>query len=590
MFNEALKLARKGFYVFPCHYIKKDGTCSCGRKSGDRCSPGKHPKLSGGCNSGTKDEEQIQKWWTQTPDSNIGIATGKEYNGRLFIVLDVDTKPGKVGAASLEALVTNFGPLPVTLTATTGSGGKHYYFHVPYAVVGGQGKENRLGIDLDIQSIGLLVIAPPSNAIGGKKYSWDDAGAGMAECPAWLLEKLERKQSPVEEKALTSTVEVLTSDLQSLKIEDKKLNKKEVELMLTFISADCAREDWFKIAASIKYILNDRVGFQVFNTWSKTAKEKYSEKDVIKQWKTIDTEKGIEAGTLCYYAKLGGYLGAAVTNEDTADAVSEIIEKFIYARPNESFYDLSTMERLNENQFNKTYGFAFKKGTATDTITRNKNFRIIKGITYAPGKEIFTSEKSLDSDAIIEKFNLWRPCATERRKGDVSPFLAQINYILNPNEAEILLDYLAFQVQFPGVKIHWAITIVGKPGIGKSYLELVMQQVLGAHNVHTLDVEHLHEQFTEWQSKTQFVIVHEMMARGRMELMGKLKSMITDPVCSIREMYAPVYKQPNRFNFLFFTNNKNSLLIEKDDRRHCILNSEAEPHADEDKYYKPLFE
>ena len=567
MLKEALKLAQQGFYVFPCR--------------------GKKPLTENGCKNATIDADQIKKWWAGK-NINIGIATGI---GRRFFVLDKDVSKGKVGAASLAALEANFGKLPDTLRAITGTGGTHYYFSVPYDV--GNGTDVGENKNLDVRGLGGYVIAPPSRHPDGGFYRWDNEEEAIAECPAWLLEMLTKKEP---EKKITSTaaaVEILSSDIQSLKIEEKKFSKKEVELMLSFISPDRSYEDWFKIAASIKYCLGENEGLKVFDRWSKTAKEKgkYSSRDVLKLWASVKTNKGIEGGTLDYYAKAGGYLGSAVTNEDTADAISEIIEKFIYARPNESFYDLSTMERLNENQFNKTYGFAFKKGTATDTITRNKNFKIIKGITYAPGKEIFTPEKSLDSDAIVEKFNLWRPCKTERRKGDISPFLAHVDYLLpDPYESGILLDYLAFQVQFPGVKIHWAITIVGKPGIGKSYLELVMQQVLGAHNVHTLDIEHLHEQFTEWQSRTQFVIVHEMMARGRMELMGKLKSMITDPTCSIREMYTPVYKQPNRFNFLFFTNNKNSLLIEKGDRRHCILNSEADPHADEDKYYKPLFE
>jgi hypothetical protein len=64
--------------------------------------------------------------------------------------------------------------------------------------------------------------------------------------------------------------------------------------------------------------------------------------------------------------------------------------------------------------------------------------------------------------------------------------------------------------------------------------------------------------------------VEEMMAKARQEIMNKLKPMITEPWCTIREMYRPAYEQPNRFNFLFFSNHNNALLLDNSDRRYCI--------------------
>ncbi len=72
--------------------------------------------------------------------------------------------------------------------------------------------------------------------------------------------------------------------------------------------------------------------------------------------------------------------------------------------------------------------------------------------------------------------------------------------------------------------------------------------------------------------------------------MNKLKSMITDETCQIREMYMNTYTQPNRFNFLFMTNHNNAILIDESDRRYCILKSPAAPHPDKDNYYKPLWD
>ena len=117
-----------------------------------------------------------------------------------------------------------------------------------------------------------------------------------------------------------------------------------------------------------------------------------------------------------------------------------------------------------------------------------------------------------------------------------------------------------------------------------------MRTVLGPHNVRMIANDALHEQFTGWQRNTQLIVVEEMMARQRQELMNKLKPMITESWCTIREMYRPPYEQPNRFNFLFFTNHGNALIVDNSDRRYCILKTNAKPHPRANAYYGPLFD
>jgi len=136
-----------------------------------------------------------------------------------------------------------------------------------------------------------------------------------------------------------------------------------------------------------------------------------------------------------------------------------------------------------------------------------------------------------------------------------------------------------------------ALLVQGAPGNGKSYLGYVLKCVLGEHNVRSIHSDILHEKFTGWQKNTQFIYVEELMARGRMELMNTLKPMITEPWCSIREMYKPPYEQPNRFNFLFLTNHEDAVVIDNTDRRYCVLYSPAPPHPDGiEGYYRPLFD
>ena len=73
--TRALKYATNGWRVVPMHAIQ-EGHCTC--QQGARCkNPGKHPMTLHGVKDATIDENTIKKWWSDNPNANIGIATGK---------------------------------------------------------------------------------------------------------------------------------------------------------------------------------------------------------------------------------------------------------------------------------------------------------------------------------------------------------------------------------------------------------------------------------------------------------------------------------------------------------------------------------
>lgn len=170
--------------VFPVHFVYDDGGCSCESASCDH--KGKHPMTQHGLHDATTVEEEVRNYFTGEPDANIGIRTGAESN---LVVLDVDVKTG--GPASLAALIAEHGPLPVTPTVRTGSGGTHYYFAHPQ---GGMTVANRQNMrpGLDLRGDGGYVVAPPSNHAAGTDYGFEVGKAphevGLAPMPLWLLD------------------------------------------------------------------------------------------------------------------------------------------------------------------------------------------------------------------------------------------------------------------------------------------------------------------------------------------------------------------------------------------------------------------
>jgi hypothetical protein len=159
----ARRLARFGFYVFPCAQRQKV------------------PATRNGLKDAKRDDEAITTCWQQYPHMNIGVRTGAESG---IVVLDVD---GDEGWDSLHELEDQFDELPSTASVTTPRGGQHFYFVHP-----GFELRNTTGFPgpgLDVRGDGGYVLAPPSVAAGGRAYQVDEEVAPVP-LPAWLLKLL----------------------------------------------------------------------------------------------------------------------------------------------------------------------------------------------------------------------------------------------------------------------------------------------------------------------------------------------------------------------------------------------------------------
>lgn len=208
----------------------------------------------------------------------------------------------------------------------------------------------------------------------------------------------------------------------------------------------------------------------------------------------------------------------------------------------------------------------------------------IDKITYYPAQEEFIDEGS------ITYYNLWNNPGIKPCKGNVDVLLEHIEYLFPDKEQrDVFLDFLAHNIQFPGTRILWMLIVYGEEeGTGKSFFKCLMQALLGHDNVSTPSNEEIHERFSTWQKQCQLIVIEELMAIGRRDLMNKLKPLITEEWTRIREMHKVSYDHPNRFNLMAFTNHADALPIHNQDRRYCIVEVEAKPK--EKAYYTRLFD
>lgn len=208
----ALAYARLGWATFPVYGCREPAACElaqpadslipavkrlvCACKKGPHClNPGKHPRTPRGYKDASTVESVIRTAFSagSTPqkqaDLNVGLATG-EPSG--IWALDID--PRHNGNESLAQLVEQHGPLPNTVEAITGAGGRHFLFQLP------NGASPKIkcaaGVlpGVDIRGQGGYIVVAPSLHVSGRCYEWEISSrpgdVPVAPAPDWLLQFL----------------------------------------------------------------------------------------------------------------------------------------------------------------------------------------------------------------------------------------------------------------------------------------------------------------------------------------------------------------------------------------------------------------
>lgn len=188
LLTAALGYAALGWAVLPVHGIGADGCCTC--QAGADCrQAGKHPAIARWQDRASADVTAINRAWGAMPILNVGIATGSKSG---FFVLDIDPRHG--GDDSLATMESEFGMIPPdTLTAITGSGGRHIFFNQ----IPGLGNRTNLRPGIDIRGEGGQIVAAPSRHASGGTYRWaDDGRTVVRDAPEWLAALLRPSATP----------------------------------------------------------------------------------------------------------------------------------------------------------------------------------------------------------------------------------------------------------------------------------------------------------------------------------------------------------------------------------------------------------
>lgn len=153
--------------------------------------------------------------------------------------------------------------------------------------------------------------------------------------------------------------------------------------------------------------------------------------------------------------------------------------------------------------------------------------------------------------------------------------LRLITHMLGDNErtTEHFLNWLACVIQYRSKPLT-AWVIHGIQGTGKGlFFEKVMQRILGEKYACMKDIRDLDDQFNSWLEEALLVAFDETdinAVRNPERTMATLKNLITEPTQTIRRMRTNPRNVPTHAAFLFYSNEKEVLRIDSDDRRFNV--------------------
>lgn len=170
--------------------------------------------------------------------------------------------------------------------------------------------------------------------------------------------------------------------------------------------------------------------------------------------------------------------------------------------------------------------------------------------------------------------NIYKPALIKSRAGDAAPFLNHLALILpDENDQRQLLDFFAHNAKYPGHKIPWAPLLQSAEGVGKGVFKQVIKHVMGAPYVHYPSAKEMAEsgaKFNAWMRAKLFILVDEVRTDERRDMIEILKPMISEEEIEIQGKGLDQDKEDNYSNWLFFSNWKDAIPVNKNARRFSI--------------------
>jgi hypothetical protein len=235
---------------------------------------------------------------------------------------------------------------------------------------------------------------------------------------------------------------------------------------------------------------------------------------------------------------------------------------------------------------------------AWEAFTQNRAVRFPKVMRTCFRPDLTPGVVKLRDEMVL---NTYVPVATKRIYGaDVSRFTGHLEKMFpNERDREIIINFMAAVVQYPGIKFQWCPVIQGTEGNGKSMLIRAITAAVGERYTHSVNSATLADgggKFNKWLENKLFIDFEEIYTGDRMDMMEILKPIVTNPRLEIQGKGMDQYTGDNRANMMMATNHKNAIIKTAKDRRYAVIYTAQQSYEDclrdgmDDEYFSSIYD
>ncbi len=561
--------------------------------------------LAGGCSN---DPQQIIAWHKQFPGCSWGQANEKS----MRLVVDVDCKTGKVGAATVSQIEMLYKEFPKTMRVRTPSGGYHLHYKITDKddFVFTLGKA---GFGKDIDTPNYVVI--PGMEVEGGKYE-EEGNVPVVPVPQWffeheLLGRARQKKKQKQANALTAadtSAAVIDMDqphniewaIHYLRNDAPPSISGEGGEATTFKVACVLREHGISETQALDLMLehynipglcdplweidgldglakkvNNAFTYASLNAPGQSTAEADFAGEPVPEIKTDPVVEELQRRDKAAKEKI------KARGPEKRYTAAELAEDWVYISQQEQFVRRSDGFTLSAKAFERRYGYASRQQPIVTKLLKGNATGIRKFDTYCyePGM----------GELECRSYNLYRPSEIAPKVGDTSTWDEHMAFMF-PDETDRahVLNWLAWVYQNPGKKPKHMLIIQGEQqGTGKSFIGDAFGAILGHHNVTQLRDEITKSAFNGWAKHTKLIVIEEVRQAGRNDVARALHDMITQEWITINEKNVPHYRMKDYIAWLGFTNRDDAMSMDDSDRRYLVVRTPAEKK--DAGYYTDLY-
>jgi len=283
--------------------------------------------------------------------------------------------------------------------------------------------------------------------------------------------------------------------------------------------------------------------------------------------------------------------------DDPEVARKKFLERIVYLKDTGEFFDLEKGKSYSKETIDFEYAMIFGKTKMNPTtwLKQNPKRLIVESFKCKP--DLYSKDSKIIEDKGFKFINSWRPNDLVAVKGDTKPWHDLLNHVFDDKtrHKEHFLDWIAFQLQNPGEKIHYAILLVSDNfRFGKGTIFRFLQKMFGSHNTLSIDIGQALDKSKTFLINHQLVLIDEMESHGtfdeKKKLLNSLKTIITENVASSRELYKDYAVIETCTNYMLFSNKKDALSLPPNEMRYWVFRNIKPRKKDEfyDYVYKFL--